>query len=80
VSNGWDDEHVYRCDSLRERNGLQALRRRPPSCPVFSNRGLDREATVLPDDTLRFVERTNILTDAQRDTIADVVAAFADPR
>lgn len=38
---------------------------------------LDPEAIVLADDASRFLERTSILTDAQRDTIADVLAAFA---
>lgn len=38
---------------------------------------LDPEAIVLADDTSRFLERTSILTDAQRDTIADVLGAFA---
>jgi hypothetical protein len=38
---------------------------------------LDPKTIVLADDAARFAERTNILTDAQRATIADVLAAFA---
>ena len=60
------------------KKALQALRRRPSSpCPVFCNRSLDREAILPADDTSRFVQRTGIPTDVQRDTIADVLGAFA---
>jgi hypothetical protein len=38
---------------------------------------LNPERIVLTDDSSRFAERTSILTDARRHTIADVLAAFA---
>jgi hypothetical protein len=37
---------------------------------------LDPETIVLADDASRFAERTSTLTDAQRTTIADVLATF----